>query len=103
VKARIRVSYPNRSHHKPLKAILIKCSYWLILLAVSYSSGSCWIDSIPSDTIGCRFTPGERVPGAHWIGAWVGSNAGVDDVEKRTFMTLTGFKLRPLGHTDRSL
>jgi hypothetical protein len=20
----------------------------------------------------CRFTPGERVPGAHWIGDWVG-------------------------------
>jgi hypothetical protein len=30
----------------------------------------------------CRFTPGEIVPGTHWIGGWVGLGAGLDAVEK---------------------
>jgi hypothetical protein len=25
-----------------------------------------------------RFTPGERTPGTHWTGGWVGSRAGLD-------------------------
>jgi hypothetical protein len=29
-----------------------------------------------------RFTPGERAPGTHWIGAWVGPRAGLDNMEK---------------------
>jgi hypothetical protein len=24
--------------------------------------------------------PGERAPGTHWVGAWVGPRAGLDDV-----------------------
>jgi hypothetical protein len=35
----------------------------------------------------CRFTPGERAPGTHWIGGWVGPRAGLD-VEK--ILDLTG-------------
>jgi hypothetical protein len=27
------------------------------------------------------FTSGERAPGAHWIGGWVGPRAGLDVVE----------------------
>jgi hypothetical protein len=27
-------------------------------------------------------TPGERAPGTHWIGGWVGPRAGLDDMEK---------------------
>jgi hypothetical protein len=30
-----------------------------------------------------RFTPGESAPGTHWIGGWVDTRAGLDDVEKR--------------------
>jgi hypothetical protein len=30
-----------------------------------------------------RFFPGERGPGIHWRGAWVGPRAGLDAVEKR--------------------
>jgi hypothetical protein len=30
-----------------------------------------------------RFTHGERVPGTHWIGAWVGFRAGLDTVARR--------------------
>jgi hypothetical protein len=29
-----------------------------------------------------RFTPDERAPGSHWIGGWVDTRAGLDDMEK---------------------
>jgi hypothetical protein len=35
----------------------------------------------------CRFTPGEIAPGTHWIGVSVDPRAGLDDVEKRKFLT----------------
>jgi hypothetical protein len=38
-----------------------------------------------------RFTAG-----THWIGGWVGPRAGLDDVEKRKFFTLSGLELQPL-------
>jgi hypothetical protein len=40
-----------------------------------------------------RFTPGERAPGTHWVGP----RAGLDDVEKRKFLTLPVIQLRTLG------
>jgi hypothetical protein len=43
-----------------------------------------------------RFTPGERAHGTHWIGG-LGPRAGLDDVEKRKFLTLPGIEHRPLG------
>jgi hypothetical protein len=42
------------------------------------------------------FTPGERAPGTHLIGGWVGPRAGLDDVEERKFLTLPGLELRSL-------
>jgi hypothetical protein len=42
-----------------------------------------------------RFIPGERSPGTHWIGGWIGLRAGLDDVKKRKFMTLPGLELDP--------
>jgi hypothetical protein len=50
----------------------------------------------------CRFTPGERAPGTHWRGGWVGPRAGLDKVEKRKFLTLPGLELQPLGRPARS-
>jgi hypothetical protein len=44
-----------------------------------------------------RLTPGERTPGSHWIGSWVGPRAGLEEVEKKKFLILPGLKLRPLG------
>jgi hypothetical protein len=35
-----------------------------------------------------RFTPGERVPGTHWLGDWVGPRTGLDDMGNRKFVTL---------------
>jgi hypothetical protein len=45
---------------------------------------------------------GERAPSTHWLGGWVGFGAGLHDMEKRKFLTLTGLGLRPLGHPARS-
>jgi hypothetical protein len=42
------------------------------------------------------FTRGETASGTHWIGGWVGPRTGLDDVEKRKFLTLQGLELRPL-------
>jgi hypothetical protein len=59
-------------------------------------AGGEWLVSRPG-----RVTPGERAPGTHWIGGWVGLRAGLDDVEKRKFLTLPGLELRPLGRPAR--
>jgi hypothetical protein len=37
--------------------------------------GAEWSASCPD-----RFTPGERAPGTHWIGGWVGPGAGLDAI-----------------------
>jgi hypothetical protein len=50
----------------------------------------------------CCFTPGERAPGTHWLGGWVGPRAGLDDVEKRKFLLLPGLELQTFGHPARS-
>jgi hypothetical protein len=36
------------------------------------------------------------------IGGWVDPRAGLDDMEKREFLTLPGLELLPLGRPDRS-
>jgi hypothetical protein len=43
----------------------------------------------------CRFIHDERTPGTHWIVGWVYPRAGLNDVEKRQFLTLPGNELRP--------
>jgi hypothetical protein len=40
-----------------------------------------------------RFTPEESDLGTHWIGRRMGPSAGLDDVEKRKFLTLPGLEL----------
>jgi hypothetical protein len=46
--------------------------------------------------------PGHFTPGTHWIRGWVSPRAGLDDVEKRKFMTLPGLELRLLDRPARS-
>jgi hypothetical protein len=65
---------------------------WIHTFLTSALDGGEWTASHPG-----RFTPGERAPGTHWIGGWVGPRADLDDVEKRKFLTLPGSELRPLG------
>jgi hypothetical protein len=47
-------------------------------------------------------TSGRFTSGTHWIGGWVDPRAGLDDVEKKKFLTLLGLELRPLGRPARS-
>jgi hypothetical protein len=49
-----------------------------------------------------RFTPRERDPGTHWIGGWVDPRAGLEDAEKRKFLTLPRLELRPLSRPARN-
>jgi hypothetical protein len=50
---------------------------------ISVLIGGEWSASRPG-----RFTTGEKDPGTHWIGRWVNPRAGLEDVEKRKFLTL---------------
>jgi hypothetical protein len=70
--------------------------YIHIFLTTALAGGE-WPASHPG-----RFTPGERAHGTHWIGGWVALRAGLDDVEKRKFLTLPGHEPRPLGRQARS-
>jgi hypothetical protein len=55
-----------------------------------------------SASLSSRFTPGEIAHDTHWIGGWVGPRAGLDDVEERKFLTLSGLDLRPFCRPARS-
>jgi hypothetical protein len=46
--------------------------------------------------------PRVKAPGIHWIGGWVDIRVGLDDVEKRKFLTVPGLELRSLGRPARS-
>jgi hypothetical protein len=37
----------------------------------------------------CRFIPGERAPGIHWIGGWVGPRNGLKTINKK-YLAPTG-------------
>jgi hypothetical protein len=43
-----------------------------------------------------RFIPGERAPGTHWVGGWVGPSTGLNDVVKIKFLTLLDSNSDPL-------
>jgi hypothetical protein len=51
-------------------------------------AGGEWSASRP-----CRFTSGDGAPGTRWIGGLVDPRAGLDDVEKRKFLTLPRLEL----------
>jgi hypothetical protein len=69
---------------------------WPIFLTSALVRGE-WSASCPG-----HFTPGEIAPCTHWVGGSVGPRAGLDDVEKRNFLTLPELELRPLGRPARS-
>jgi hypothetical protein len=46
--------------------------------------------------------PRERAPGTHFIGGWVDPTAGLDDMEKRKILTLSGLELPPPARPARS-
>jgi hypothetical protein len=62
-----------------------------IFLASTLAGGE-WSASLPG-----RFTPR-----TYWIVGWMDPRAGLDDVEKRNFLTLLGLEHRTLGRPARS-
>jgi hypothetical protein len=70
---------------------------YIHVFSTSALVGGEWSASRPG-----RFTPGERVPGVHWIGSWVCVRTSLDDMEKRKFLPQPGLKLRPLRRPARS-
>jgi hypothetical protein len=70
---------------------------YIHIFLTSELGGGEWSASHPGS-----FTPGERASDTHWMGGWVNPGAGLDDLEKRKFLTLLGLELRPLGRPARS-
>jgi hypothetical protein len=70
-----------------MKAYVGADVYIHIFLTLALAGGE-WSASCAS-----RFTPGKRASGTHWIGGWVNPRAGLDNVEKRKFLTLPVLKL----------
>jgi hypothetical protein len=70
---------------------------YIHIFSTSALVGGEWPASRP-----CRYTPGEKAPGSHWIGGWVDIKAFMVDVEKRKFLTLPGLKPWPLSLPARS-
>jgi hypothetical protein len=48
------------------------------------------------------FNPGEGSPGTNWKEGWLGPRFGLEDVEKKKFLTLSGLELRPFRCPVRS-
>jgi hypothetical protein len=46
--------------------------------------------------------PGKQTPGILWIGDWVAPRVGLEDMEKRIFLTLPGLELRTLCRPARN-
>jgi hypothetical protein len=61
---------------------------YIHIFFTSALAGGEWSASRPG-----RFIPGERASGTHWIGGWRDPKAGLDDMEKRKFLTLPGLEL----------
>jgi hypothetical protein len=70
---------------------------YIHLFLTSALDGGEWSASRPG-----RFTPGERAPGTHWIGSWIGPRTGLDNVERRKILPLPGLEPQPLDHPSRS-
>jgi hypothetical protein len=43
-----------------------------------------------------------KTTGAHWIGGWVGSRAGLDDVKRRKILPLSGLEFQSFSRRARS-
>jgi hypothetical protein len=70
---------------------------YIYISLTSALPGGEWSASRP-----CRFIPGERTPGIHWIGGWVEPRADLGDLEKSKFLSPLRLELRTLGHPTRS-
>jgi hypothetical protein len=70
---------------------------WPHELLTSALVGGEWSASSPG-----RITPGEKAPGIHCIGGWMGPRIGLNDVERRKILPLLGLELRLLCRPARN-
>jgi hypothetical protein len=73
---------------------LLHCTWvaWVDIFFTSALAGGEWPASRPG-----RFILKERITGTHWIGEWVDPRTGLNNVERRKFLTPPGLELRILG------
>jgi hypothetical protein len=70
---------------------------WIHILLTSALVGGQWPASRP-----CRFIPGERTPGIHWIGYLADPKTGLDDKEKSKFFIIPRLEFQSVGRPARS-
>jgi hypothetical protein len=72
----------------------------------AYGGADVWIHIfLTSALVGGEWStsrPGRFTPSTHWRGGWVDLRAGLDDLEKRQFLTPPGLELRLLSRPARS-
>jgi hypothetical protein len=76
-----RVRWGKLSHYMPWRSLGGKEVQLLIILDLGTTWG--WVVSVMPQP---RFIPGERTPGTHWIGGWVGPRAGLDTGGRRKIL-----------------
>jgi hypothetical protein len=63
--------------------------YWPVLESNLRVLSACYASKLNKFVVSVmtwlHFTPGERTPGTHWIGGWVGLRAGLDAEARRKF------------------
>jgi hypothetical protein len=74
-----------------------KVDIYIHIFLTSALAGDQWLASRPS-----RFTPGKEPPVPIGYEGWGDPRAGLDEGEKRKFLTLKGLELRPLPRPARS-
>jgi hypothetical protein len=77
-------------------------AYGGAVVSIQISLTSAQVGGEWSDSHRGRFSSEKRAPGTHWIGGWVDSRVGLDDVEKRKLLTPPGLELLPLGRLAHS-
>jgi hypothetical protein len=86
------------SHYTPRRRLGGEEVYLLLILDLGTRWG--WVVSV---TPRSRFSPGERTPGTHCTGGWVGPRAGLDtETRGKILSSLPGIEPRSPGRPARS-
>jgi hypothetical protein len=87
------------SHYTPRRLLGGEEIQLLLILDLSTRWG--WVVSVTSRS---RFSPGERTPGTHCTGGWVGPRAGLDtEVRGKILSLLPGIEPQSPGRPARSV
>jgi hypothetical protein len=76
-------------------------TYWRVDVQIHIILTSALVEGEWSASRPDRFTLWERAPSTHWIGDWMGSRAGLDDVEKKKNLAPTETRTPTFGRLAR--